>query len=97
MQNTENMTTAQILRYVADYIEMSETPAKVKLGVKFKIKNLPLVNIAVNNIDRVAVMLGDWVTQDIIKRIEEYQKVTQNTDGDEILQQFKEAQKFFRT
>lgn len=96
MLNTENMTTAQILRYLADYIEMSETPAKVKLGVKFKIKNLPVVNIPVNTIDRVALILGDWVTQDIIKRIEEYQMVTQNTDGDEILQQFKQAQQFFR-
>lgn len=92
----QNVTTAQVLRYLADYIEMSDSPAKVKIGIKFKIKNLPVVNVPVQPVEQASKVLGAWVSEDIIRRVEQYQKLNETDEGAEILEQFKQARDFFK-
>lgn len=89
--NETNMQYASILRSLADYIEMSESTVKLKLGVHFKIKNMPVVNIPVNKADKFAELLSSWVVNDLIRVVKEYQLVTGRTDGTELLAEFEKT------
>lgn len=89
--NEHNVAIAQMLRTFAEYLEMAEGEAKVKIGAKFKLKNRALVSLPVEPVDRFSAKLGIWASEEIMRTVKAYQQETGKTDGAELLEMFNQA------
>lgn len=92
--NEYNTSIAQMLRTLADYLEMADGNVKVRIGAQFKLKNRPVVRIPVMPVDKFSATLGAWSSEEIMNTVRAYQKATGRTDGSDVLAQFEEAHKF---
>lgn len=91
-----NTSIANMLRTLADYLEMADGNAKVRIGVQFRLKGRQIVRIPVLPVDKFSAKLADWASEEIIKTVKNYQKETGRTDGDDLIAQFTQAQNFLR-
>lgn len=91
-----NHATAQMLRSLADYIDMAQGDVKLRLGVQFKLKNIPVVNIPVLPSSRFSSALGMWSAQEVLGIVRRYQKETGSTDGDDLVAMFSQAVEHFK-
>lgn len=94
--NPYNSSLANMLRTLAEYIEMSESPVKLRIGIQFKLPKRPVVNLPVLPADKFAKSFGSWVSQELVGVITKYRQVTGNTDGDEMLANLQQAVEFFK-
>lgn len=86
-----NSATAQMLRTLADYIEMSQGDVKLRLGIQFKLKNIPVVNIPVLPANKFGAKLGLWSATEVLNIVKRYQQATGKTDGDDLVNMFTQA------
>lgn len=91
-----NSSIANMLRTLAEYVEMADGPVKVRIGVQFKLKNRHVVRIPVLPVDKFSATLGAWASEEIVNTVKEYQKVTGTTDGQELVDRFTQANEFMR-
>jgi len=85
-----NEAVARMLVTVAEYISMSDTKAKVNIGVDFRLKGTRH-KLSVRPVQETAAALAAWASREIIKVVKRYQESTGSKEGADLVAGFDRA------
>ncbi len=83
-----NEQLAAALITLAEYIQMSETPAKVSIGLKFKLPKRSTQKFPVMPIDNTLRSVSAWAAQEIIDTVKRYQRSSGTEEGQHLIDRF---------
>lgn len=85
-----NEALARILVTTAEYIAMSDTPAKVTIGVDFRVRGKRF-KLPPRPVYETMRTISLWASQEIVKVVQRYQEATGTKQGQELLDAFRQA------
>ena len=87
-----NDELATALATLAEYIRMSEDKAKIKIGLQFCLKKQRM-KFPVMPVEKTLASVALWASEEVIKTVQAYQKATGSTEGQELIDGFRNLQK----
>ncbi len=87
-----NAELADALTTLAEYIRMSEEPARVRIGLQFRLRKQRM-RFPVMPLEKTLANVALWASEEVIKTVQAYQKATGNSDGQELIDGFRNLQK----
>ncbi len=82
----DNVQKAQFLRQIADYVELSTSPARVYLSLDVTLAR-QRVRFPSGKLDQIALKLASWAAEQIVEVARQFQRVNPG-QGDDIIENF---------